>query len=247
MFSSPTKPGEELDPQTDLILKSQTIDEVDGLLYKTTPDDQSRRLSTTDAEFSISYVVEAKMRPTVLRGGLSSHLGVIEVEWLPKMLPLPLEIASNPLAAAAGIKAHGPLVLSTPSVVRFRGPPFYIESAPFNAEMIKCSEVPSASRPFEIGYMIQNNTISHQHLTIKLHTFPIVDGMQGSEGDSLLLAGTVQGDLTLNPNEVRTLSYTFLAIRPGLFKLPALEVLSTSYNTYVVQEQGKNREVFVLP
>lgn len=230
-----------------MTLKSHTVDGTDGLLYKTAADDQSRRLSTTDAEFSVSYVVEAKMRPDVLRGGVSSHLGVIEVEWLPQTLPLSPEIVANATAAAAGIDSHGPLVLSTPSIVRFRGPPFYIESAPFSAEMIKCSDVPSASKPFDISYRIQNNTISHQHLTIKLHTLPIVDGVQASEGDTLLLAGTVHGDLTLNPFEVRKLSYTFLAIHPGLFKLPALEVLSTKYGTYVIQEQGKNMEMFVLP
>lgn len=187
------------------------------------------------------------MRPDVLRGGLSSHLGVIEVEWLPKTLSLPPEIAADPIATAAGIDAHGPLVLTVPSIVRFRGPPFYIESAPFNAEMIKCSGVPSASKPFDVAYRIQNNTLSHQHLTIKLHTLPVTDGVQATERDSLLLAGTVQGDLTLNPHEVRTLSYTLLAIHPGLYKLPALEVLSTRYNTYVIQEQGKNMDLFVLP
>jgi hypothetical protein len=228
-------------------LKSKIVDGIDGLLYKTAADDQSRRLSTTDALFSVSYVVEAKMRPSVLRGCLSSHLGVIEVKWLPKAIPLSTDISKDPSAVAAGIDAHGPLVLSTPSIVRFRGPPFYIESAPFNAEMVQCSEVPSASKPFEIAYKIQNNTALHQHLTIKLHTLPIVDGGKASDDDRILLAGTVQGDLTLNPHEMRTLSYTLLAIRPGHFHLPALEVLSTRYNTYVIQEQGMSKEIFVLP
>lgn len=230
-----------------MILKSQTIGGSDGLLCKTTEDDETRRLSTTDAAFSISYVVQARMRPTVRRGGLSSHLGIMEVEWLPKKLLLPPEVASDPLSAAEGIEAHGPLVLSTPPIVRFRGPPFYIESAPFDAELVKYSDAPTVSKPFEVAYKIQNNTISHQHLTIKLHTLPIVDGVKPLEDDGLLIAGTVQGALTLNPREVRTLSYTYLAVRPGHFKLPALEVMSARYNAWVVHEQGKNNEVFVLP
>ncbi|GAX19945.1 hypothetical protein FisN_1Lh584 [Fistulifera solaris] len=241
------KPGNELEEQTDLILKSKAVDGRDGLLYKTTPDDQSRLLSTTDAEFSISYVVEAQMRPNVLRGCLSSHLGVIEVEWLPKAIPLSPDITKDPSAVAAGIDAHGPLALDAPSIVRFRGPPFYIESAPFIAEMVQCSEVPYATKPFEIAYKILNNTALHQHLTIKLHALPIVDGGKASDDDGILLAGTVQGDLTLNPHEMRTLSYTLLALRPGLIQLPAFEILSTRYNTYVVQEHGKSKEIFVMP
>lgn len=206
-----------------------------NFLLKTRVDDVSRKLST-GSKFSVAYAVEARVASNFRRGGISSHLGVLDVDWIPTPLQLPTEVLMNPLSAVGAIDAHGPLVLEKPSKIQFRGPPFYIESAPFAAKLSDMPSSPSIANPFDVSYQIENKTGLHQHLTIRMQP-------AGSEG--LLLCGTTAGELNLGPNETLSLTYNMLATRPGLLFLPSLEVVSSRYRSWVIHD--KKQEIYVLP
>jgi hypothetical protein len=210
-------------------------------MYRTNAEDPSRRLSV-GSRFSIAYTLEANVKPSFRQGGISSHLGVLEVDWVPTALPLPAEVELNPNSAVGIIQAHGPLVLQKPSKIRFRGPPYYIESTPFEAKLLRVPFSPCVANPFEVCYKIENKTHLHQLLTIRMNVPSLADA-----ADGLLLCGEMVGELTLGPNENRTLTYSFIATRPGPLKLPALHVASDRYKSWVIHEEGTSDNVFVFP
>lgn len=165
-------------------------------------------------------------------------LGLISVDWLPSSIDLPEEVRSNPIFDQ--VDGHGPLPLLAPLTIQFRGPPCYIENAPFKAAFQCHPSVPKASIPFEVKYSIWNKTSTHQVLSISLG---------GDENDQeILVCGIMNGELRLAPNEAQNICYMAIASRPGLLQLPQVDIVSTRFNSWVVHESGENgRPVCILP
>ena len=224
---------------TSLVLKSGSDD---NLILQTKRDDPSRKLCV-GSKLSIAYTVEAKMTSNFRRGGVSSRLGVVEVDWLPAPFKLPTEVLSHPSSSSIGkLRTHGPLALEKPSKSQFHGPPFYVENAPFDAVIVELPSSPSVGTSFHVVYCVQNKTNLHQRVTIDMNAPPV-----SSLGEGLLLCGTISGELSFGPYESRTLSYNFLANRPGPLSLPALNIVSRRYGSWVVHDKERKREVYVFP
>lgn len=176
------------------------------------------------------------------KGGISSNLGCIQVEWRPFKLDLPANLPTV-IPALGSIQAHGPLVLSSPSFVRFKGPLCYVENAPFEAELEQISTKLAVGVPFEIYYSLRNNTDVHQTVSISMQV-PSA-GMQQAHTSNVLVAGTTRGQLSLGPLEGQTVSFTVVATKPGYVEMPALHIASDRHQTWVVQDKG--RRPFVFP
>ena len=230
----------------DLVLRSSSPRKNRSLLGDPLSPISTRTLSI-GSKFTVAYAVEAKLKSGFRRGGVSSNLGVLEVDWSPVALGVPKEVSSSSRTTVGSIESHGPLILQSPSTMRFRAPACYIESAPFEVELTIVPPTPSVAAPFQVLCSITNKTHLHQLLTIQLHTPALTDG---APREGLLLSGTTRGELTLGPQESQTLQYTFLASHPGPLRLPALQIASTRYKSWVVHEGGgggARHDVYVLP
>ena len=240
-------------------IKRQTIPEEDppvefllpesnrGNLLSEGDHPSAPRTLSTGSKLSVAYSVQTKLKPDFVRGGVSAFLGIVEVDWAPVPLILPEETALGSKLTMGSIETHGPLALQSPATMRFRGPPCYIESAPFEAKVTRMPSSPSVVTPFEVCYGIENKTDSHQCLTMYLDAPPLNDG-SSSPRDGLVVSGSTSGELSLGPNEYHTLTFTFLATRPGPLELPGLHIASSRYNSWVIKEDGATRnQVYILP
>ena len=224
------------DLPTELVLKSG----LDNIILPPSKNDRLRKL-TPGSKFSLAYAVQASVNSNFLRGGISSNLGVLDVAWLPAAMELPAEVLMDSLSDFGTFTAHGPLALKKPAMISFRGPPFYIESSPFEAKVTGVPSSLSVATPFHVSYSVVNKTNQHQLLTIQVNT-PALDN--GAAAD-LLICGTSTGTMKMGPAEKRTLTYTFLATKPGPVSLPSLEVAASRYKSWVIHDNS--HEVFVFP
>jgi len=230
----------------DVSLTSKDPQSEDNVIYKSSADDPCRVLSA-NSKFGVAFTVVARLREEYSRGGISSFLGSLLVDWRPSTLDLPKECI--PLSSFAGFHAHGPLALVVPCTTRFRGPPCYVERAPFEVKAVNFPSSLSAATPFDVKYVITNTTNMHQELKIRMGGSS--DQFEGSVAKvgGLLVAGFTQGQLALGPSEQQTFSFTIIASRPGEVALPALQISSSRYQRWIINDgDGVSRKrVFVLP
>lgn len=180
------------------------------------------------------------MKSHYLKGSVSASLGTISVGWSPSSFEVPKDMSQD--VGVTPITAHGPLRLDGPSNCLFMGPPCYIENAPFETTMDRLPDYLEVATPFDIRYHIKNKTSLDQKLKVSLK------GMDGPEGSlGFMVAGMVQGEISLGPFETHTLSYTALATRSGKIHFPPVCVSSERYKTWLIQEEGQSRTVFVAP
>lgn len=217
-----------------------------GELYKPTTNDPSRILSTK-SRFGVAFTVVAKLGEEYRRGGISSFLGNLLVDWRPLALDLPSECEA--LSTFAGISAHGPLALVTPSTIRVRGPACYVERAPFEVKAVAISSTLRTAQPFDIKYIVKNTTTLHQLLNIRLGGSSDLFAGSVTKYGGLLVSGFTPGQITLGPLEQQTVGFTIISTRPGEVALPALQISSSRYQRWVINDgDGASRKrVYVLP
>ena len=227
-------------------LTSKDPQDEDGVIYKSTLDDPCRILSSS-SKFGVAFTVMARLRDEYRRGGISSFLGSLLVDWKPSTLELPKECEA--LSTFGDTSAHGPLALDKPCTIRFQGPPCYVESAPFEVKHVHIPSSLCAATPFEVKCVIKNTTALHQD--VKIRVGGSSDQFEGSVAKvgGLLLSGFTQGQLALGPFEQQTVSFTIIATRPGEVALPALQISSSRYQRWIINDgDGSSRKrVFVLP
>lgn len=210
-----------------------------GTIYAPSKNDPSRTL-TPDSRLSVAYAVVPRLRSYSKDSqGVKTNLGRLCVEWKPTSLPLPREALTD-TAVFGSILSHGPLRLDTPASIRFSGPVCWVESAPFEAKVESAPSAPRTGVPFEVLYSIKNKTNSHQSLAVN-----VLDPAQWYGADGLLFSGMTHGELNLGPLETQKLSFTALASRSGKAKLPALQVSSNQFKTWVIKDTHK--DVWILP
>lgn len=175
------------------------------------------------------------------------RLGVIWADWQPVIIPLPENISHlGPEIERVG--SHGPLRLSDPSTLKFRGPPCYIENAPFETVLESLPPSPRVATPFEMSYRIANKTGMQQKLTVLMRDHASDDRERSSVSEGVLVSGLINGDIILGPFETQTLCYTALATKAGKTTMPALSISSDRYKTWLVKDQMEgSREIFVMP
>jgi hypothetical protein len=231
------------DPESPLDLSLTSGDSDSDVLYKAGPSELSRVLSPS-SKLSLAYTVQGYLKDDYKKGGVTSSLGAILVDWLPSTIHLPDEVQKDS-TGLDGIKAHGPLALETPSTMSFAGPLCYIESTPFEAKLQSVPSAPKVAVPFEVNYQIKNKTKVHQTLSVSMNESSAGAAVQS---DGLLISGMINGELYLAPDEEQCLSYTVLALRAGKAALPSLRVSSARYKSWVINDdRGCNRPLYIFP
>ena len=214
-----------------------------GVLFAPKGNDSSRIL-TNGSRFGLSYSIQPLVKDQYMKGSVSTRLGVIWVDWYPVSVPLPEDIPQSDIER---LQSHGPLRPSEPATLKFRGPPCYIEDAPFETVLEPLPPSPRVAVPFEMSYRISNKTGMQQKLSVLMRD-QYDDRERNNVSEGILVSGLVSGDITLSPFETQTLSYTALATKAGKTVMPALKISSDRYKTWVVKdEHDGSRETFVLP
>lgn len=233
----------------ELHLASAAVAGAPGVIYEASDSDSSRTL-VAGSKFGLTYSVEPKMLDQYMNGSISTRLGVVWVDWFPVLIP-----AQDKMVGTAGLSSgstgrplppHGPLCMKEPATVKFRGPPCYVENAPFETVLESLPPSPRVAIPFEMTYRISNKTGMHQKLSVLMSDQSSEDGNRNSEG--VLVSGLVKGDLLLGPFESQTLSYTALATKAGKTTMPGLSISCDRWKTWVVKDMlNTSRVVFVMP
>ena len=215
-----------------------------GLLYESDENDPSRNLNL-ESTLSVAWTADVAMKNEYVKGSVSAPLGTISVDWFPIPLELPEEMEfARPSETT---DCHGPLVLSKPSTCRFMGPPCYVERAPFHVVKDDIPASPRVAEPFKVLYHVQNKTNLHQRLDVMLNdSEPETDG--GSEPDGFLVAGVVNGTVSLGPFETKCLSYMAVPTRSGKLMMPSFRVTSDRFKSWVIRDDTPgSRSICILP
>lgn len=216
-------------------LESKLLSGSDGVVYSADPNDPSRILAGS-SKFSAAYTVQVSL-PDGVDGPLSSSLGTLVVDWLPRPLELPFEVSAD--GKIDGVLGHGPLALEKQaSSVRFACPTCHVERAPFATSVSVEPPIPKVGQDFSVQYRVENQTSLQQTVAIN---------WTGEEDSTaLLVSGIMEGTLSLGPGEAQTIAYTAVALVSGHIRLPAASLISTKYKTRIVDEQSA-QPVFVQP
>jgi hypothetical protein len=181
----------------------------------------------------VLLTVMARTRNPYKFAPVSTHMGVLCVDWTPKPLGIPPAAKDS-----VNVQNHGPLPLSDKSTIKFRGPACYIETAPFATSVSIHPTSPRVGTPFEIVFSIMNKTNVHQVISVSLTEL--------ERERSLLVAGSAKGDLRLAPQDMQLVSYTVVATRTGKVPMPSISIASSRYNTWLVKG-AESADLFVLP
>lgn len=197
---------------------------------------------TEGSKFGLTYSVEPVIREQYMKGSVSTRLGVIWVDWYPVSIPLPEGTDIERMGS------HGPLRLSEPTTLKFRGPPCYIENAPFETVLVSLSPSPRVATPFEMSYRISNKTGMQQKISVLMRDLSSDERERSNISEGVLVSGLINGEITLAPFESQTLSYTALATKAGKTTMPVLSISSDRYKTWLIKDQQQgSREIFVMP
>jgi len=230
----------------ELRLQSRTESGMPGVLFASKAND-STRILTDGSKFGLTYSVKPVIREQYIKGSISTRLGVIWVDWYPVSISLPEDL-SHLGSDIESLGCHGPLRLSEPATLKFRGPPCYIENAPFETVLESLKSSPRVATPFEMSYRISNKTGMQQKLSVLMSDQSSDDRERSNVSEGVLVSGLINGEITLAPYESQTLSYTALATKAGKTTMPALSISSDRYKTWLVKDQmDGSREIFVLP
>ena len=217
----------------DLIPSGQESD----LLFYPKPNDICRKL---DAGFKVN--VAYSVRPTIRYGNaqqkvsVTAKLGAISIDWS----PISLQHSRDDKQIT-----HGPLQLeqTSPFKQKFKqkGPVCYVEETPFDASFETVPAMPKVGNPFQVKYEITNKTGLHQRLRVLMN-----DSETIVSSNSMLVSGVINGEIVLGPSEKKVLSYSILVTKVGKIAIPAFDVSSLRYNTWVVKGSTLDK-VFVSP
>jgi hypothetical protein len=166
----------EEDAPVDGELRSGSFDGSGNLLVMDDDSLNSTRVLSTGSDLTVAYAIHAKLKSGFRRGGVSSYLGILEVDWSPAAIHLSDDVMLSSITSVGSIESHGPLVLQSPCTMRFRAPACYNERAPFEARVERIPPTPLVASPFDVCYGHVNKTSLHQLLTIQLKAPVLTDG-----------------------------------------------------------------------
>jgi hypothetical protein len=212
------------------------------LLYTSKSDDfcsQLRNGSRLKIGYTICPEVNAvEINDSEYAQATFASLGAVTIAWTPMALPVPeyiAELAQNNEFA----RKHGPLPIKALPQYSRTGPTFYVEATPFYASFETVPSMPKVAVPFEVRYTVTNTTKLQQRIRV------CMTESVGSTND-MLVSGIINGDLLLGPSESKCLRYSLLVTKVGKTILPALNVSSLRYNTWIIRS-GNQDCVYVLP
>ena len=224
-----------------------------------TPGDSSHYLKP-GSKLGLNYTVQSKRSSRLdhlfLNGAgrpepISTFLGSLNAVWNPIALAIPDEIvADNDSKTAFDIAeiglVHGPLQSHPPPILQFQGPQCNVESTPFFAELTSFPPSPKVATPFEFYYSIMNKTPLNQRLVVSMSETSTSSGI-GENSNGILVSGLVAGVLQLGPYESKTLAYSALVMKAGKVPMPALSVISSRYQSWVIHDAKNPQFCYVLP
>lgn len=238
------------DAACELRLTSTSQPGAPGVLYTPNKNDMSRSL-VKGSKFGLAYTVEPRILDKYMKGSVTARLGVLWVDWFPLSIALPDDLTVSHSGSDSNfgtLTSHGPLRMMEPPTLKFRGPPCYIENAPFETVIESLPPSPRVATPFEMSYRISNKTGMHQKLSVVMSDQSSGDGSRSSLSEGIIFSGLVHGDVHLAPFESQTLSYTALVTKAGKTTMPALLISCDRYKTWVIKDEPESsRVVFVMP
>lgn len=181
----------------------------------------------------VLLTVMARTRTPYKLTPVSTHMGILCVDWAPKPLRIPPAAKDT-----VHFQHHGPLPLIDKSTIKFRGPACYIETSPFETSVSIHPTSPRIGIPFEIVFSITNRTSVHQVISVSLTDV--------EKEMSLLVAGTTKGDLRLAPQGTQLITYAVVATKPGKVSLPSISIASARYKTWLVRG-AESAGLFIRP
>jgi hypothetical protein len=233
----------EVEPNCSLELissgRKNEVNDDTNLLYSPRSDSICRELNF-GTKLSIAYTVRPclkELNDKELK--VTTRLGGISIEWT----PVPLKLDSKILLSNTRLgfrDYHGPIPSSSqPMSLKLRGPLCHVDKTPFSASFTTYPIMPTIGTPFEIRYEITNKTSLHQKLRVIMN-----DSETSASSQNMLVSGTINGEISLGPLEIKNLSYVLLVTKVGDITIPTIDVSSIRYNSWVVH--GSNR-IFVSP
>jgi hypothetical protein len=204
--------------------------------------------SKQGSKLSLSYSITAKKSANI-SGDMS--LGDIILGWKPVGLTLSSEMTSTDTNCSMiddfGL-AHGPLIVSNITPMKFYGPKCRVLDAPFEAKILKCPSAPKVGTPFRVSYKVTNLTAKSQTLTLSLKNNQS-GGTTPTPNSQLLVTGRMQGETQMAPWEEKIFSFTFMSMTAGKVSRPQLSVSSGRHKTWVINESNdlSSHTFFVVP
>jgi hypothetical protein len=181
----------------------------------------------------------------------STSLGAISLGWKPVGLTLSSEMtatdANSSMIDEFGL-AHGPLILSNITPMKFYGPNCHVLDAPFKAKMLKCPSAPKVGTPFRVSYKVTNRTAKSQTLKLSLNNNQS-GGTTPASNSQLLVTGNIQGETQMAAWEEKVFCFTFMSMIAGKVPRPRLSVSSGRHQTWVINESISlsSPTFFVMP
>jgi len=211
-------------------------------LYAPKPNDFCNKL-TNGSRLKLAYTVRPELEEDTVSKSesvqvVSTHLGAISIAFTP--IPLySADIIAQYTSEDGFAGYYGPLPIKNLPPFRRRGPIFYVEATPFDASFETIPSMPKVASPFEAKYTLINRTGLQQRLKVS---------MVETEGttNGMLVSGIINGELVLGPMESKDLRYTILVTKIGKTVMPALNVSSLRYNTWIIRSSTQN-SIYVLP
>ena len=212
------------------------------VLYTPTSDDfcnQLRNGSRLKIGYTICPEVNAvEITDSEYAQAASAPLGAISIAWTPMALPVP-DYISELAQKDEFARKHGPLpIKDLPQYCR-TGPTFYVEATPFDASFETVPSMPKVAVPFEVRYTVTNTTKLQQRIRVCMTE-------SASSTNDMLVSGIINGDLLLGPSESKCLRYSLLVTKVGKTILPALNVSSLRFDTWIIRS-GNQDCIYVLP
>ena len=221
-----------------LVSPKEKETEENNVLFTPKKDDLCQTLNS-GMKLNITYTLKPSLRETnsPQEESISTRLGAIAIVWVPKPLRL-----SNQMSINTGDdypSYHGPLPIQSTKPLKHKGPLCHVEETPFKASFETIPAMPKVGNPFEVRYEIINRTSHHQRLRVLMN-----DSESIGSSNSMLVSGIINGEVALGPLERKILNYSLLVTKVGKITIPAFDVSSIRYDTWVVH--GSNK-IFISP
>lgn len=171
---------------------------------------------------------------------VSGRLGSICFDWL----PIPFQKSDDDLISQQHGEfhnLHGPLPVKKLQSLRYPCPSCHIENTPFDASFQTLPCIPRVGHPFEVIYLLRNQTTLHQRLRVMMN-----DSDSTIPSNSMLISGVINGEIILGPLEEKTLSYSLLVTKVGETTIPSLDVSSIRYNTWIIHGTNMSK-IYIAP
>jgi len=239
-----TNGGEETKCNVELVPFGKGHSTQSNLLYSPESNAFCRNLNA-GTKVNVAYAVRAtvasdNVHPATEESIINARLGAVSVSWSPVPLQLPDPTYFIPKDEYG--ENYGPLRLQQVMPVKQRGPTCYIEVTPFEATFKTIPPMPKVGSPFEVRYEISNKTNLHQRLRVLMNDSDAI-----VSSNSMLVSGVINGEIVLGPLEKKILSYSLLVTKVGKITIPAFDVSSVRYNTWVIHHRSSMDKVFVSP